>query len=614
MRILKSLLALICLTTVRFAAYALGQQEVDFTSEHVLLLTDKQVYSENDTVWFTGLVTCATEPDGNPLSRYLYVELIDPDSKKVLQRSKFACGEDGGFKGWLPLNVSPQKDAWVIRAYTNLMRNFSTKAFSWNVLTTEQKENERIPSVSDSKDNASRCQVDLALYGTRLEIEVGGDVPEQRRFFLFRDSEGLSELTTPKNSGKITLSSIPTEPITFFVTDKDLKIIGERTILPDSDQITAEAWENLCSLWSSDFDCHLPFPSGTSGIEAKELLEKWFDNARFCRFSLKQCLETDTPKRNFSPEKSLTVSGKVFIDPDERHPLKEGKIIAMNRASGETAECKSDKSGTFTLTLEDFADGTGFYLGARDKREKTVPVFYRLTPTTYPAVDDIPAKVKSRLSDGGDIHPVIYADDGVFLNLPDLVVRAKTAVQDRTADKKHYAVRYLDEDTFGQKGCFTVLDALRKLAFVRVVKVGKFEDDVPSGGGGSLLGRPESSSHDPHRTDSSNSASETWYTLQSTKGPGFVQLPIIFDGIKITEDEIKENQHILDLPTSQIESIEHLSMAESLPYASYCIEGAVMIRTKKPGQHGKPTPKGFLCWPVGLGLLSDDETADNNAL
>ena len=89
--------------------------------EKLYLHTDKQFYLAGEIVWFKIYVLDAVSHQPINISKLAYVEILDRNSKPVLQ-SKISLSADGGSGSiYLPLTVNTGN--YILRAYTNWMKN-----------------------------------------------------------------------------------------------------------------------------------------------------------------------------------------------------------------------------------------------------------------------------------------------------------------------------------------------------------------------------------------------------------------------------------------------------------------------------------------------------------
>ncbi len=95
--------------------------------EKVYLHTDQETYVTGEYLWFSAYVMEDGQGTFSQLSKVLYVEILDRESKPVL-RTKITL-ENGSGNGSLFLPASMGTDVYQIRAYTRWMRNSGPAAF-----------------------------------------------------------------------------------------------------------------------------------------------------------------------------------------------------------------------------------------------------------------------------------------------------------------------------------------------------------------------------------------------------------------------------------------------------------------------------------------------------
>lgn len=99
--------------------------EINFSmyQEQMYVHTDKPYYYPGETIWFKGYVNYATPAWRDSLSRTVYVELVDRETKTVV-RSKTLKIASGVFDNNFRLSDTLAAKMYYIRAYTNFNRNF----------------------------------------------------------------------------------------------------------------------------------------------------------------------------------------------------------------------------------------------------------------------------------------------------------------------------------------------------------------------------------------------------------------------------------------------------------------------------------------------------------
>lgn len=94
--------------------------------EKIFVHTDKTFYLAGERIWFKAYITNASSHTPVTLSKIVYVELLNHENKPVLQ-TKIAADKTG--EGSLLLPASIATGTYLLRAYTNWMKNFDTQYF-----------------------------------------------------------------------------------------------------------------------------------------------------------------------------------------------------------------------------------------------------------------------------------------------------------------------------------------------------------------------------------------------------------------------------------------------------------------------------------------------------
>jgi hypothetical protein len=102
-----------------------------YISEHpqekVYLHTDRQTYAAGETIWLKAYLTAGPFHIPSSLSSTIYVELIASDGEIIQQHKLFT--PDGFTSGHLELSDSVRSGNYLLRAYTNWMRNSGEEFF-----------------------------------------------------------------------------------------------------------------------------------------------------------------------------------------------------------------------------------------------------------------------------------------------------------------------------------------------------------------------------------------------------------------------------------------------------------------------------------------------------
>ncbi|MDR3246988.1 MAG: hypothetical protein LBT50_11240 [Prevotellaceae bacterium] len=93
-----------------------------FPQEKIHIHTDKSVYVSGENIWYRAFVVNALLHAPSYASRYVYVELIAP-SGELISRDKIRPDNDSIFHNNIDLAEDLAEGTYLIRAYTNFMRN-----------------------------------------------------------------------------------------------------------------------------------------------------------------------------------------------------------------------------------------------------------------------------------------------------------------------------------------------------------------------------------------------------------------------------------------------------------------------------------------------------------
>src|SRR5690606_30139861 len=130
--------------------------------EKIYLHTDKEFYLAGEIVWFKIYVLDASSHQPINISKLAYVEILDKNSKPVLQ-AKINLSADGGSGSiYLPLTINT--DNYILRAYTNWMKNGEAAGFY------EQK----LSVVNTMKTPGSRSEDEETISTTASFFPEGG--------------------------------------------------------------------------------------------------------------------------------------------------------------------------------------------------------------------------------------------------------------------------------------------------------------------------------------------------------------------------------------------------------------------------------------------------------
>lgn len=146
-----------------------------------------------------------------------------------------------------------------------------------------------------------------------------------------------------------------------------------------------------------------------------------------------------------------------------------------------------------------------------------------------------------------------------------MVVKAVVKSEPKSTEQ-FYATRYKDREDIETKGYQSLRDIIRDMPFLRMERVNN----------GWVLATTRSA-----------------YSLSR----GGTLIPVLIDGTLFEPDEYAS---MIDMPASEIESVEHLTPTQAIAYTSRSINGVLNIKTRNRGT-SQPAPiKGTIVTPMGL--------------
>lgn len=671
----------------------------DFRSEQIFLGVAKTEWAPNDTIEANGIVTCLAAKNKHPYSRYLYIELLD-SSDSVMVRQKVGCDESGRFSARIPTLSVTGKGVYYLRAYTNLMRNFSGENFALQPVLIGEAFPKRekgngvlrcaiypeggflvenqvqgiVASVTDYSGKAisgvklsvvndkgdtlcvgktrtsglanlkfvplaarhyklfvtdngvttsleipqaypDRMKLQCAINGNKLMFEVlnaNGSLPASR-LYLYDKANGLVLIGKGRPSGIVPLGN-RLGVTTVFLTDSVGNVLSESSLtskyrmtelpsLPDTiaaDSIGAwlerigssdgksvfarfatknECWNQFAESelqYKSDYASPLSFPDGFFKENVKDRsadLQAWLSTARFSRFAIRDAIAKDTALYVYMPEMNMTIHGEVSAVYSN---APDASLVAYNTESNNVYDTTLDKDGRFRMAVDDFADGTSFFLQTMDKRSKPVDSKIILDNDSYPSVS--PHEKYS-------LWQSEYAESKATVNgmmqggqLPDVVVKARVKRDEHLSTEKFYSYNYVGREKIEQYNYLYLVDILRGIPSVMVRY------------------NPENSKN-PWQISSNRGMS----TLNaSSEG-----LVILLDGSRV---ENEQKADVLQMSADEIETVELLRPWQALAYTWGAVDGAIKVTTRGADK-SKVRSKGIFYTPFGLSVVKGNPKA-----
>lgn len=460
-----------------------------------------------------------------------------------------------------------------------------------------------------------RMKLQCAINGNKLMFEVlnaNGSLPASR-LYLYDKANGLVLIGKGRPSGIVPLGN-RLGVTTVFLTDSVGNVLSESSLtskyrmtelpsLPDTiaaDSIGAwlerigssdgksvfarfatknECWNQFAESelqYKSDYASPLPFPDNFFKENAKNRsvdLQDWLSTAKFSRFAIRDAIAKDTALYVYMPEMNMTIHGEVSAVYSN---ASGASLVAYNTESNNVYDTTLDKDGRFRMAVDDFADGTSFFLQTMDKRSKPVDSKIIMDNDSYPSVS--PHEKYS-------LWQSEYAESKATVNgmmqggqLPDVVVKARVKRDEHLSTEKFYSYNYVGREKIEQYNYLYLVDILRGIPSVMVRY------------------NPENSKN-PWQISSNRGMS----TLNaSSEG-----LVILLDGSRV---ENEQKADVLQMSADEIETVELLRSWQALAYTWGAVDGAIKVTTRGADK-SKVRSKGIFYTPFGLSVVKGNPKA-----
>lgn len=308
---------------------------------------------------------------------------------------------------------------------------------------------------------------------------------------------------------------------------------------------------------------------------------------RLARVTLKKAVEGINIYSHL-PEMVMTLSGTVYNE--NLHPYKNGRVVVYRTDNNCVYDTIVGDDGKFCLAVDDFPEGTEFFVQYITKNEKLVKADIHFDDYTYPAVDKRERWTYASIYGESDKTVGLHSSlDNLYL--PEITVKARARTDRSHETEKFYSTGYKDRETIEEKNYFTLLDILRDIPQV-VVKHTDSGYCLLSTRGGATLKKSESGKL-------KNSFGEFDESLNMPMADDItaVSMPLIVDGSRYSGSQF---DNAMNISAFEIESVEYLRPWQTLAVTFGAMQGAVVVTTRKyKGERTVPS-RGTYYRPQGL--------------
>lgn len=201
--------------------------------EKVYLHIDNNTYFLGDTIWYKAYVVLADDNSPEPLSRILYVELLNQQGY-LMERQQLVVDRKGQADGCFAINDSLFAGYYEIRAYTKWMLNFGYEPTkSWNRFSWLYFEKDQGYMAWDSEQGGA--------WGETADDWIAGSTTNAQ---MSRMIDSIPIIVTHRND-RLIIDEATRQP--YYMIVKTSEYNNGANITPDSLRTTYRQYSNLFS-------------------------------------------------------------------------------------------------------------------------------------------------------------------------------------------------------------------------------------------------------------------------------------------------------------------------------------------------------------------------------
>lgn len=206
-----------------------------FPQEKIYVQTDRGSYLPGDTIWMRVYLVDAIFLKQANVSRYVYVELINP-AKGLVERVKLRPDSTGCFYGQIPLDGELGEGDYLLRAYTRFMENVGEDYFFTKQIYISNPVSEKITVDFNYRPQGNDIEAQFSFYAKGEKEKL---VPEQ--CVVYKGStpaENMKTVSFKERSGacSFTGKEISKEKVFLLQAVFENKIYKKYFKIPDIDK------------------------------------------------------------------------------------------------------------------------------------------------------------------------------------------------------------------------------------------------------------------------------------------------------------------------------------------------------------------------------------------
>ena len=362
------------------------------------------------------------------------------------------------------------------------------------------------------KSQSQGTALQVALNPRRLTCRILATEVKPLRLYLYQAESGLTEirLQTGQEAIVLDMTRQPQGGYTLFLTDTEGHLLNERTVwkkaekmpipfgqlpsqatagailpvsiqAPDSSHLFSRivSADNLFAqqavsalLLGNEIGSpiRMPWIDERQTNQQQTEIDNWLFTARFHLFDIQEVLKNGI-NHPFLTEDVMLLQGTAWAKEDI--PMREGTIIdAENRKDQLFYSTTTNKKGEFIIPVEDFTEGTIFWLSAKDPKGKEKEGSFTLVQESYPKVvipyppfqtEQLQAQVQT---DGQSFAYSMDENQEKVYHIDNITVETRKRVN--IHETKRTPLNFIGEQELQQRGGLSVRSILSRFPAITV--------------------------------------------------------------------------------------------------------------------------------------------------
>lgn len=381
--------------------------------ELIYIHTDRPYYVPGDTIWFRAHLVDAVTHTPISRSKYVYVELHDPQVDTLVRRIIVKCDSNGIFANAIALPRQMHGGQYTLAAYTQWMRNFPAERFCYKRLTVVGNSPEREHDGSRRmKQTVSAMEINSSHQGKhtlqavqrkgQLLIQLNEPCNEPLACTIYGSGNLIVTDYTPGKVLRIDCQSLRPGSISLALVNSEtgaivaesqadierpqpqVTISGNTTGKNAPVELTIDVTDGDGKPLAGSFslsiaDYNVVKPDTMLPDIDRYLARQWGS------YALSDMLSSTYPRIEYSFQTSQVISGSVRGTLLTKK-IKRPKLMLVRPDTGFRETFELGDSSRFTINGLDFPDGTSFLLEGMRRTGSTRMVQLDIDPQTFPTL------------------------------------------------------------------------------------------------------------------------------------------------------------------------------------------------------------------------------------